>query len=84
MNILLTVTMNVAVILYYASYDSRRLNILIPWGPLLVVGLLIYLIFLTVDEKCCTSKCCCQNSVVPVHMINVRNDGLEIVTIDNN
>ena len=82
-NILLTVTMNVAVILYYASYDSRRLNILIPWGPLLVVGLLIYLIFLTVDEKCCTSKCCYQSSVVPVHMINVRNDGLEIVKIDN-
>ena len=83
-NILLTVIMNLAVIFYFASYDLNFLKVLMIWSPLFIIGLVINLIFLTIDKKSCCSKCCCQDSVVTVHLLNVSNDDLEIVEMDNN
>ena len=82
-NIQLTAIINLAVIFYYASYDLNFLNILTLWSPIYVVGLVINLIFITIDKKSCCSKCCRQDNVVTVHLLNVKNDDLEMVEIDN-
>ena len=52
--------------------------------PVLVVGLVFNIIYLNIDKQCCGSNCCCQDSVVTVHLINVNHDDLQIVTIENN
>ena len=85
MNILLTAIMYVAVISYFASYNDFILfPFLSAWSPLLVVGLVLNIICITVNKKCCWSNCCCQNDHQNAQVMNVNHDDLEFVSIEMN
>ena len=84
-NILLSLIMYLALQILFIISDSNSFSVLLGvWSPPLVIVLVINITYLNIDKQCCGSNCCCQDSVVTHHVINVNHDDLKIVTIENN
>ena len=89
-NILLSLIIYVALIFFFAL-NSFTLNILLAyhldflfiWSLTLVIGLVFSIIYLNMDKQCCSSTCCCKHSNRTVHVMNVNQEDLQVVTIEN-
>jgi len=79
-NILLSSAMYLILITIMFYFDFYNMII---WSPVIVIGVVFNMIYLMIDNPCCSSYCCCQDSLRNIHVINVSQDDLQILKVEN-